>query len=350
MSTVDSNFYPLNEVWNSKARIVFVFTSAVLSRRIICLAYHLKLVYPDYQFVLTNPTFDDFVGQDIAIMYNHEVYRCSAELLVNESLDGAFLISHQLDTPSTINEVTFANTTFKRFLELYEQRIEEYNSEHRPGISISPTYMINGLYDAVWAWAIVLDELISNNEGLIFKYGNQTLANLILDRFYSLDFQGISGHIRFDSKGGYVRRANLYQVLNNEVIHVAYSNGTHMVVEIEDIHTISGMVGFLTLPHSGIVGFFLTIQSIGLVVVVMLHCLTLIRCNTKIVKASSPKLVQPAYFGTYAFVLTMMLYVSFFSGKVHKPTLQKYWGDITPKMGALHFTSQSLQWSEAPKE
>ena len=30
--------------------------------------------------------------------------------------------------------------------------------------------------------------------------------------------------------------------------------------------------------------------------------------------------------------------------------LQKFWGDITPKMGALHPTSQSLQWSEAPKE
>ena len=30
--------------------------------------------------------------------------------------------------------------------------------------------------------------------------------------------------------------------------------------------------------------------------------------------------------------------------------LQKFWGDITPKMGAVHPTSQSLQWSEAPKE
>ena len=39
VSTVDSNFYPLNEVQNNKARIVFVFSSAELSRRIMCLAY-----------------------------------------------------------------------------------------------------------------------------------------------------------------------------------------------------------------------------------------------------------------------------------------------------------------------
>ena len=37
----------------------------------------------------------------------------------------------------------------------------------------------------------------------------------------------------------------------------------------------------------------------------------------------------------------------------YTPTLQKLqktWGDITPKMGALHPTIHSLQWSEAPKE
>jgi gamma-aminobutyric acid type B receptor len=341
VSTVDSNFYPLSEVWNNRARIVFVFTSVESSRRIICLAYHLKLVYPDYQFVLTNPTFDDFVGQDdIIVIFDHKEYRCSAELLVNESLDRAFLISHQLDTLSTINEVTFANTTFKRFLELYEQRIEEYNSEHEPDVdvSISPAYPVlaNGLYDALWAWAIVLDQLTSDNEGLVFEYGNQTLANLILDKFYSLDFQGISGNIRFDSNGGYVtRQANLYQILDDEVKLVAYSNGTHTVVQLADIHTIPDVVGFLTLPHRGIVGFFFTIQSIGLVVVVILHFATLIRRNTKIVKASSPKLVQPAYFGTYAFILTMMLYVSFFSSKVHSPTVgmficQTVWAWLMP--------------------
>ena len=333
VSTVDSNFYPLSEVWNNQARIVFVFTSAELLRRIMCLAYHLNLVYPDYQFVLTNPTLDDFVGQDTIFIYNHEEYRCSAELLMNKSLDRAFLISHQLNTPSPI-EVTFANTTFKRFLELYEQRIEECNSKHS-GVTISSTYWAYGLYDAVWAWAIVLDELISDNEGLIFEYGNQTLANLILDKFYSLDFQGISGNIRFDSKGGYVNhRANLYQILNNEVIHVAYSNGTHTVVQLEDIHTIADVVSFLTLPHRGIVGFFFTVQCISVLIVVVLHFLTLIRCNTKAVKASSPKLVQPAYFGTYTFILTTMLYILFFS-KEHSPTAgvficQTVWAWLMP--------------------
>ena len=36
--------------------------------------------------------------------------------------------------------------------------------------------------------------------------------------------------------------------------------------------------------------------------------------------------------------------------KLINNALQKFWDDITPKMGALHPTSQSLQWSEAPKE
>ena len=31
-------------------------------------------------------------------------------------------------------------------------------------------------------------------------------------------------------------------------------------------------------------------------------------------------------------------------------TLQKFWDDITPKVGALHPIGQPLQWSEVPKE
>ena len=110
---------------------------------------------PDYQFVFTNPTLGDFMGQDTVFTYVHEEYRCSAEILVNKSLDRAFLINHQFNSVSAPTEVTVANTTFKRFLELYEQRIEEYNSGHPDG-TISPTYMASGLYDAIWAWAIVL--------------------------------------------------------------------------------------------------------------------------------------------------------------------------------------------------
>ena len=219
VSTVNPNFYPLNEVWNNKARIVFIFTSAELSRRIMCLAYNLNLVYPDYQFILTNPTINDFISQDTIFTYGHKDYRCSSQLLVNVSLDRAFLISHQLNTP-TPNEVTFANISLKRFLELYDERIEEYNGEHPGATPSSSTYCAYGssLYDAAWAWAIVLDALTSDNEGMMFdtEYGNQTLANLILDEFYSLDFQGISGNIKL--KGGYInRRASLCQVVNKEV-------------------------------------------------------------------------------------------------------------------------------------
>ena len=83
---------------------------------------------PDYQFVFTNPTLGDFMGQDTG--------------------DRAFLI--RFNSVSTPTEVTVANTTFKRFLELYEERIEEYNRGHPDG-TISPTYLASGLYDAIWA-------------------------------------------------------------------------------------------------------------------------------------------------------------------------------------------------------
>ena len=81
-------------------------------------------------------------------------------------------------------------------------------------------------------------------------------------------------------------------------------------------------------------GFFLTIQCISFTIVIILHFLTLIYRDTKLVKAFSPKLVQPAYLGTYTFILTMMLYISFFI-KDHSPIVgvficQTVWAWLMP--------------------
>ena len=332
LSTVASNFYPLQEVWNSKARVVFLFTSTEHSRRIMCLAYHMKLVYPSYQWVVVSQGLGDFNKKDDLFMYLGKEYRCLPSLLVNISLEGALLINYQLSTASP-EEITFANTTFKRFLELYKQRVDEYNSEH-PDRTISTSYRAYNMYDAVWAWAIVLDEVMSNNSGLTFEYGKKTLANLVLDSFYSIDFQGMSGHISFNSTSGFVYRpADLYQIVSREKRHIAYSNGTE-VITLQDFKTIPDMVVVVSFPHKGISGFFLAIQCVETVVVAILHFLTFMYRNTKLVKASSPKLVHAAFLGTYMFILTMMLYTVFFMQE-HSPIIgmlicQSVWAFFMP--------------------
>lgn len=326
VSSVAPDFYPLGDVWNSKARIVFVVTSAVHSRRIMCLAHHLKLVYPDYQWIITNQKLDDFMGEDIVHPYLGNEYRCSYELLINSSLERTVLINFQL-TSVEPDEPTIAETTFEGFLELYERRVNSYNSEH-PAATVSPTYWSYHLYDAVWAWAIVLHEVLLEDKDVVFDYGNQTLANIILDKFYSLQFQGISGTINFNTinslrMGGHLDRpANLYQIVSGEELHITHHNGTY-IMPLKYIDTVSDIVINFNLPHRGIVAFFLTIQCINLAFVLVLHLCTFMYRDATLVKASSPKLIHAAFFGVYTFILTMTLYTLYFI-KVHSPVVSVF--------------------------
>lgn len=344
MSNVAPTFYPLDAIWNSKARIVFLFTSVVHSRRILCLAHHMKLVYPAYQWVITNQRLDDFTGQEVTFTYAGKEYSCSLETLVSSSLNRALFIGHQVST-TLVDDVLFANTTLKGFLDSYKQRVNDYNNNysianHR--ISISPTYYVYNLYDAVWAWAIVLDELtrMFDNEEMVFDYGNAMLTKIMLDKFYSINFQGVSGSVYFMNRSGHghvVRPANLYQIVERTEKIIAYSNGSGVIQPSDHniiIDTVPDVVVIVTFPHIGLVGFFITVQCIELTIVLVLHFFTVLYRNTKLVKASSPKLVHAAYFGVYTFIFTMLLYTSFFS-KVHSATVgvlicQAVWAWLMP--------------------
>ena len=57
-------FYPLNEIRSSRVRIVFVLASLKHSKRTSCLAHHMGLVYPTYQWVVLTHTLSDIVAQN----------------------------------------------------------------------------------------------------------------------------------------------------------------------------------------------------------------------------------------------------------------------------------------------
>ena len=169
--------------------------------------------------------------------------------------------------------------------------------------------------------------MMYNDTEVIFDYGNRTLANTIMDRFRLVNFQGISGTINFDTSkknGHHVDRpANLHRIVNMEERLIAHSNETEVLYLHDFDDTIPDIVVSFTLPHIGIVAFFLTLQCLELICVVILHLFSFAYRNTKLVKASSPKLVHAAYFGVYTFIMTMMLYAVFFA-RVHSPIIGKF--------------------------
>ena len=320
LSSVTSNFYPLDQVKISGTRIVFVFTPPGRSYRIICLAYHMKLVYPRYQWIFVNKRLGNFMNVVTGFTYRGRYYSCSERELVNSILEGALLVDYRLLTTNDPDVINYPQgISLKVFQELYTQKLSNSNQKHsKEAISDSTTPWAYGMYDAVWAWGMVLDKLTRRNSKLAFKYGDKHLAEVILKEFYTLDFQGMSGHISFSVDSGVVDRlVNLYQITNGCERHIASANSSVVtVVAPQDFNTIHDVARAVALPHMGIVVFFLVTHCVELFTVVVLHLITFLYRNTKFVKASSPKLVQPAFIGVYFLVAGAILSTSFYANEL----------------------------------
>ena len=174
-------FYPLLDIRDSLARIIFLFTPTWHTQRIMCLAYHWKLVYPGYQWILVGHNITSFASYNRtqSFTYNGKQYSCSHEALWNTALDYSFMINYQIVDESS--EKPKLNMSFCEFRQLYEARIYEHNHKNpNTTYTITPTRWAYNMYDAVWAWALVLDRLLSRYGEVTFEYGNKTLANMIL--------------------------------------------------------------------------------------------------------------------------------------------------------------------------
>ena len=297
-----SYFYPLLEIQASLARIIYLFVPSQYSQRIMCLAYHWKLIYPGYQWVLVGHNITSSF-QKFILYYDGKQYNCSYEALINTSLSNSFMINYQL--ADELSDKPLLNMSFYEFQKLYEARIRDFNYKNS-NVTIAQTYWAYNMYDAAWAWALVLDNLTSRHSKLIFEYGNKTLANMILNKFYSIEFQGMSGRISFNSSNGFInRQAILYQIVQGSEKTITSSRSEMntsfpQIVAIPDIVTVTG------LPHIELVCFFVILHCLEFISVVVIHLFTAAYRKSKSVKASSPYLSQLVFLGLYFFILSTL--------------------------------------------
>ena len=334
-AAVFPNFYPLDEVRNSLARIVFLFMSPEHSRRVMCLAYHKGMVYPGYQWIIASRRLDDF-KTNVSFDYNGRPYSCSSDILLSVALEKAFLMSFQLSAEQTSSNINpFVNITFSQFFQDYTDRVSNHNNNNSSD-KISPTYWAYNMYDAVWAWAKVLHNLTSKYSELEFEYGNKTLANMIVNEFYSVNFQGMSGNISFNLNNGFInRQTNLYQIVNGSEKFAAATDGSGMIGFQEgSYNTILDIVRVVGLPHVQLVGFFFILQCLEFFVVITLHIFTVVYRESKSVKASSPQLSHFVFLGLY-FLISATLVLSAaemneFNTKINGIFCQTIWAWFLP--------------------
>ena len=163
LSSVTSNFYPLDEVKIIGTRIVFVFTHPGHSYRIMCLAYNTNLVYPRYQWIFVNNRLGDFLNAGTDFTYRGRYYTCSNEEMVSSILKEALLTDYQFSITNHPDDVSNPQgISLKEFQQVIMSR--SYQKLSKDAIRYSTIQWTYSIYDTVWAWGMVLHELIRNQD------------------------------------------------------------------------------------------------------------------------------------------------------------------------------------------
>ena len=306
----DNTYIPLSEIMQQGIRINVLFTPVRTTRQVLCLALHRGVVYPAYQWIVTSNTFED-IAQNVNFVFDNQVYNCSEAEMRQTALNRVSFINYRLSHLNESAPSTYSKHSFKEYDALFRNRLQEHNVQNNDNItySIWTTY----LYDTFWAWAVVLDRVAirePNMDLTQFRYGNTSLSNMVLEEFYRLDFEGVSGRIKFNNNSGFLNRViSVFQAKAGNVTEIGYFDGVHFI-DKEDLDAIEGEFAdehFSIGP--GVFAALLIVIVLELVVLITLHVLTIKYRFSQSVKASSPKLSQLTFIGCYLIIFTLFLYM-----------------------------------------
>ena len=306
----DNTYIPLSEIMQQGIRINVLFTPVRTTRQVLCLAFHRGVVYPAYQWIVTSNTFKD-IAQNVNFEFDHQVYNCSEAEMRQTALNRVSFINYRLSHINESAPSTYSKHSFKEYDALVRNRLQEHNLQNNDNIaySIWTTY----LYDTLWAWAVVLDRVAirePNMDLTQFRYGNTLLSKLVLEEFYRLDFEGVSGKIKFNNDSGFLNRViSVFQAKDGNVTEIAYFDGVHFTDQ-EDLDAIEGEFpdeNFNIGP--GVFAALFIVTVLELVILITLHVLTIKYRFSQSVKASSPKLSLLTFIGCYLIILTLFLYM-----------------------------------------
>ena len=342
---------PLRAIQDQGLRVTFVLCPLYLARQILCLAYNKSMIYGNYQWVFMDRIFDEMI-QPIEFVYDRVPYNCSMDNM-KDVLKNALLMSYKL-TPFNDSGI-ISNITHDDYLEYYEQYRKRYNSQpprFNGQKNSSYTRWATYFYDAVWAWALVLDNLMNQSSSFEIgsEYGNKNQAKKILDQFYQTKFNGMSGEISFDNNTGFVDRpVNIKQVSKSgRLIAVALVTATETINTGPIFKRIPDAFQNITVRASKGMGIiFAIIVPIQFSITVTFHILTVLHHKKPSIKAASPKLLHISYIGVYIVATGLFIQILFTAAQMTQDVrpyiCQMLWGWCFPVGFILSFVPVAMR-------
>ena len=134
-------------------------------------------------------------------------YRCGQCSQIGQQLSVNASVSFFLDLATSKDaDITFSGQSYDDYLRSYQEEANARNA--------CTTVWAAPYYDSIWALALALNASLENLQIMNFsltkyRHDNPNITDIIAQHVYELDFEGISGRIKFNRETGFSNRTLL---------------------------------------------------------------------------------------------------------------------------------------------
>ena len=304
--------FPIQEIIEEEVRVVFVFAGDQTCRRLLCLAYHMNVLFPTYQWIFHDRSESQLI-QNETFTYNEMEFSCNQTIMKLAS-HGAILNTQRITRED--DEVTISGLNLTQYKEEYEQKRIEYQNEIGLSENVTTSFA-NLYYDAAWSFALSLNSSVpilrENGFSLAdYKYGQPEATEIIRQEFFNVQFEGISGPIMFNRETrDSATIIDISQLWNND--------STVEVIEIGCYHrsiNITNQAIFISdsfdkrqvKVHLGVGVIVILATLLSTILTALLQLANLVWYYKRSIKASSPNLSHLISSGCYLFAIAGLAY------------------------------------------
>ena len=317
-SALYNGFFPIAEIRQLQTRVMFVFVSGGIGAKLMCMAYHLEMIFPTFQWIFHDRAEGNFI-RNISVTHNSRTYTCTEENMRVAS-DGIILNNYIFEPIDHNDKSLPVNVSYKEYY-------NEYNATLEENVTLSSLIGMKwaaSFYDATWALALAINKSLPHLESRGLSLENYTLGRRDITEIITgtllnasaINFKGVSeSRVKFDPKTRHTTTTLGINKLccnsttcTQEQLGIYNESALQLYPSARNAFINDSFQQITATVHVAFGSIILLATFCVLVIVILLQLTTIVYYNFKPIKATSPNLSHLIFSGCYLLLVSVVFF------------------------------------------
>ena len=314
-SALYDDFFPIADIRDLQTRVIFAFVAGSAAGKVMCVAKHLGMIYPTFQWLFHDRGRLNFEA-NITASHNGETYTCSVGDM-RRAMNGIVLNNFVFAPNSPDDRHHPVNLSYNEYKKQYNDALDKKTRESLVGFKWAGSF-----YDATWALALAVNHSLPELEPKFERHilGDseitQTITRNLLNQSV-VNFKGVSeSRVKFNSTRDTLSTLKIVKLKcdSNDCVELLLgqynTSGLHLNSSFVHPFINDTFESMTVTIHAALGAFIFLILLALLIVTALMHLATIVYYNFKPIKATSPNLSHLIFSGCYLLLISIFFFIT----------------------------------------